>query len=422
MNINKFKRNLSSTHQSILMKKAPLFISSVFIVVLAIMPAPVHAAPGDKADSLIEDVRDIADEARKQSGWARERAKEAKEKIIALPTTVQTALNINLEQDLISDVKQALLDLTDTLSVRRDSIGSFEGDQCEDFKGQLVSLFTGLITIKTNMSHLGNPYIPDLADELGIITEFLGQDGTMGCSALYPIYYVFEELDADGLIEELGETLDALKLLAGIFLPDDTSGTACGVSNDDTIPDVWWQPGDAVNYCGEFLHSDRCEFMVNNDKALGQFSKLLKTISIKLSAKAKALDPDTITGTDLLRKLIPTPDSIDGGIHGYAHITLELPDGGKGFSNGLGFIAKKMGEIADWTKGEISSCQVSHNQFLVYEQQLTITEQANEIEALKAGQEKIIQLLLTPQGRRESEFCHPTEGEDCTYQSWGNTN
>ena len=35
------------------------------------------------------------------------------------------------------------------------------------------------------------------------------------------------------------------------------------------------------------------------------------------------------------------------------------------------------------------------------------------------GQEEIIRLLLTPDGRRESNFCH---GDFCTNQSWNRTN
>ena len=64
-------------------------------------------------------------------------------------------------------------------------------------------------------------------------------------------------------------------------------------------------------------------------------------------------------------------------------------------------------------------CINTHNQSLLYAQQERLLDLFDGQIAIMAGQEEVIRLLLTPNGRRESDFCHIDIFSD---QSWNRTN
>lgn len=386
MNIKLLQMLSAKKHDTNLTKKSPVFITSFIIAILSTMPASALAG---RADDLIDGLET--------------RITNIQNKINDLPGTVQGKLGIALDTDLVTNVKESILEITvvvKELKANRAAFGDGSpGTGCYFFKESLKSMFMNFGELSGALSTIGNLNPPpvDLGDNNLI--------DNIPCKALLSASFAFENTPLLEISEKLIDMNAALQELLPLFIlaPQNAIFSSQSFVSSTTT---------------ELIHTDFCSSVVDRRDNITRAGILLTTLSISLQVVAAKIDTEIFTGGGDINKLRPKAEEVDAGIHGYAHVTLKRQKGRHKIAKGLEVFAKILDAVRSSATAIKNRCINTHNQLVIYTQQERILDLLDGQEEIMDGQEEIIRLLLTPNGRRESDFCH---GDSCPNLSWNRT-
>ena len=392
MNTKYLQKSPTIKHYPNLAKKSLFFIASFAIAILSTMPASAGIA-----DDLIEGIEDKIDN-------VQTKVNNIQTNVNDLPGTVQGKLGIALDADLVTNVKESILEVTDVVKELKANIDAFgdgsSGTGCYQFRGSLKSMFMNFGALSEALASIGIPNPPPVDLSANNLID------TIPCKALLSAAFAFENTPLSEVSDRLTEMNEALQVLLPLFIME-SQNTILYSRNFNSQPTT------------ELIHTDFCSSVVDERVRIRRAGLGLTGLSVALQIVAAKVDTETFTGGGDINKLRPKAEEVDAGIHGYAHVTIKRADSRHKIAKGIQTLAKILDAVTSAASKIRNNCINTHNQFLLFAQQERLLDLFEGQTKLMNGQEEVIRMLLTPNGKRESDFCH---GDYCTSQSWNRTN
>jgi hypothetical protein len=262
-----------------------------------------------------------------------------------------------------------------------DASCSFNGDTpCANFKHNLIYMLSAVEDLNNTIINYHS------IDGLAIQLSDPGVDTlikSLPAAATFPLFKVLDSLQL--LKPELIQAIDSanVSLLA---------------LKDVVYPDLYQesisQTNTSLTTSTLTIPTDVCSIIETNPEGI-------RTASYSISGLAMVLRLIGGVMEAFGETVFAGPVEMDGGIHGYVHGTIKS-NKLKKVGIGISTLGSTMYSVGSYGTNKITQCA------MVQRQQYILANQASML----ANQQEIIRLLLTPQGRRSSEYC---EKPDCSF-------
>jgi hypothetical protein len=290
--------------------------------------------------------------------------------------------------------KDAALLLKRTLPSQME-MEDFKDSGCSEFKTQLSVLYQAMFDISSSMVNFNEfSFSLNVQDPGGL--NLIPQ---IPCGMLLPVQKVSNKLGIinDDLNDALIEVVDDMALIKSLVYPSSSESSTTNVFQ--VFSEMPTQSGAAM--LDSPAIADSCPEIKNDPDRVNKAHNAIKSVGFSAVALGVLLQTIGITA-------IAGPDQVDVAVWGWAGVRLKnspLMSFGN-FSHGLG-------DFLLAVSGAVSRTRVYCS--LRDDHELLLAELSAANDDLKVGQDEIIRLLLTPQGRRFSDFCHE---EECEWQDF----
>lgn len=337
---------------------------AIIALFLVLFSSPSLAGWDDDSESVFQKIKNLKDEIDKVVTQMN-RGKDS----VANPNVTGA---INAVTDLLGDHLPSQAEVT-----------AFENHGCAVFIDDLTMLSDGLIGLSES-----------LANFHGFPAEFQIQDPglsnllpTVPCRFLFPVEKIARKLPLfnSEFIYQIGDAGNQIDTLKEIVYPGPELMTRSTNSADIELGRV-------------------CEIVSNNETAIVVAHNAVRGIgltSLGVGTVLQAVGKTFVTG----------PDQVLGAVWGWAGIRLKnnFPMTLGNFLSGSGHALLSISGATSRTRN-VCKLRTEHLALQADHAELLATQQL-----LQQGQEEIIRLLLVPQGRRDSDFCHE---ENCSEQGF----
>ena len=277
----------------------------------------------------------------------------------------------------------------------KEEMEDFKASGCAEFKDELSILYQAMFDVSSSMTNFNDfSFSLSVQDPGG-----LNLIPKIPCGMLLPVQKVSNRL---GIInEDLNDALiklpDDMALIKSLVYPSSSESSTTNVFQ--VFSGMGTQSGAAM--LDSPAIADSCPEIKNDPDKINLAHNAIKSVAYSTVALGVLLQ--TIGHT-----AVAGPDQIDVAVWGWAGVRLKNSP-----AMSWGNFFHGLGDFLMAVSGAVSRTRVYCS--LREDHELLLAELSAANDDLKVGQDEIIRLLLTPQGRRFSDFCHE---EECEWQDF----
>lgn len=308
--------------------------------------------------------------------------KPIKDTIAVLPS----AQDVQLPQGFADNVLGVIDEIQSVVGKQALAVANFENGSCEAFRGDLRSLMSNLLLTKDSLNGLGQDRIDITLPDFSRLDDF-------PCKVLYVAYVAFEETPLSEIADRLSRAALSMQVVQPLFIdPNRDLQTDLDQLDVPAFSDELRLAGIADRTdngvaqlaSSELIHTRSCEVIVGTKGrrlAFSSAASAAKAVSIRLQIAAAVLDSEKVSGPKDIFKLLPKVKEVDGGVWGFAHVTLSREPGGHKIAQGLNTVAKIIDGIVDATNSKIDQCITTHNDRILWDKLQNVQADMDTIKA-----------------------------------------
>lgn len=340
-------------------------------LIFSLLIMSFSASGAEVVDDILDKVKDI----NKTVNRVENRTTSLQDKLDHLPTTVQGALDINIDPETMDKLKNVVIVAGKAIKDQNEKLAAFgdgsPGDGCAEFRGSLNGLLSNLLVLSDQLASVGDQSLDLTPGDLALIDK-------IPCEVLFAMSLAFEQTPLEQLVENLSGIATSLSVMMPLMT---LSPTALGEL--EGAPDMATRMNESrdrdsrnervhIEFIDhDVIHTSVCEAVTTfpTRHTLSTAASLLKALSIRLQYKAAKIDTDKISGMfDLATKTVPKFAEADVGAWGFAHVTLQNQDPAHKLAQGMETKAKIFDGITAFINNKLDTCISSHNQRVIMDQ------------------------------------------------------
>jgi hypothetical protein len=370
-NAAKFK--FSAGNKPIVLNKSVKLHRVIFGTLLFCLLATTLSAYAGPLEDKVDQIKTKVNSIKKDTGGIQY-------KLNTLPERVQARMKIDLggikqsAMDAIGEIKGVITEQKDRLDAFGD--GS-PGDGCYNFRESMKNLMDDLKSITTQLKSIGR------ADFNDAELEELALWDSVPCKLLLGPNIAFEQTPIEELTEKLGQAADALDILIPMFI----SGESQGLFNQKNAAQFQIDLQNSSKYelatmeDTELIHTEYCKVISRpaSRALITGAASTLTSIAVLLEIVAAKIDTETFNGISELRKLTPIISEAEGGVWGFASVSIKREKGAHKIANGLKFVSKVFFAVSDSAASSKRHCINTHNAQVVFDSNQAIMKSNQDL-------------------------------------------